>query len=66
MTKAVKTKLYTFEEMRKVVAETSSQIVKETLKNKELDDPFKCMLIKMAVIAEILGALDERHEKGEM
>ena len=66
MTKTVKTKLYTFEEMRRVVAETSSQIVKETLKDEELDDPFKCMIIEMAVVAKILGALDEGHEKGEI
>ena len=66
MTKAVKTRLYTFEEMREVVAKTSSQIVKETLKDEELDDPFKCMIIEMAVVAKILGALDEKHEKGEI
>lgn len=66
MTKAVKTKLYTFEEMKDVVAKTSSQMVAETLGNDELDDPVKCMLLEMAVSVKILDALDERHEKGEI
>ena len=67
MNEAVKTKLYTFDEMKDVVAQAIADMaVTSAHNNEDFDDPSKIFLLEMAVGAKLLSELDERHEKGEI
>ena len=66
MNEAVKTKLYTFDEMKDVVAKTIADMAGESATNSDYDEPSKVFLMEMAVGAKLLSELDEKHEKGEI
>lgn len=66
MNEAVKTRLYTFDEFKDVVAQTIADMAVASAHNDDFDDPSKAFLLEMAVGAKILSELDERHEKGEI
>lgn len=66
MKEAIKTKLYTYDEMKDVVAQTISDMAAASAHNDAYNDPSKAFLLEMAVGAKLLSELDERHEKGEI
>lgn len=67
MNEAVKTKLYTFDEFKDVVAQAIADMAAASAHNNEdFDDPSKVFLMEMAVGAKLLSELDDRHEKGEI
>ena len=66
MNEAVKTKLYTFDEFKDVVAQAISDMAAASAHNDIFDDPSKIFLMEMAVGAKLLSELDEKHEKGEI
>ena len=66
MNEAVKTKLYTFDEIKEVVKQAITDMAKASVHNDDFDDPSKVFLMEMAIGAKLLSELDERHEKGEI
>ena len=66
MNEAVKTKLYTFDEFKDVVAHAIADMAAASAHNDDFDDPSKIFLMEMAVGAKLLSELDEKHEKGEI
>lgn len=67
MNEAVKTKLYTFDEFKDVVAQAIADMATaSTHNNEDFDDPSKIFLMEMAVGAKLLSELDDKHEKGEI
>lgn len=61
-----KTKLYTFDEMKKVVMQAISDVAMSSVGDSDFDDPARVALMEMVVGARIVTALDEKHEKGEL
>ena len=66
MNEAVKTKLYTFDEMKSVVKQAIADMAKASSDDSDYDDPFRVALVEAVVGVKILAELDERHEKGEI
>ena len=66
MSEAIKTKLYTFDEMKEVIKRALKDMTAATTNDDDFDDPSKAFLLEMTVGAKLLTELDERHEKGEI
>ena len=66
MNEAVKTKLYTFDEMKEIVMRAVSDVAMSSAAGSDFDNPAQVALMEMAVGARIVSNLDEKHEKGEI
>lgn len=66
MNEAVKTKLYTFDEMKKIVMRAVSDVAMSSVDDSDFDNPAQVALMEMAVGSRIVNNLDEKHEKGEI
>lgn len=62
----IKTKLYTFDEMKEAVMQAISDVAMCSISNSDFDDPARVALMEMALGAKIVKNLDEKREKGEL
>ena len=64
--KATKVKLYTFAEIKDVLAQVVADVAADSAHNDDFDEPFHVALMEAAVGAKLLAELDMKHEKGEL
>ena len=67
MTKSVKTKLYTFEEMKDVVAQCAAEMTADFIDSCEDGEVgLKEVILLTTIGAKIMTQMDKKHEKGEL
>lgn len=66
MKEAVKTKLYTYDEMKEVIKRALKDMTAATANDDDFDDPFRAAVMEVVVGAKLLSELDDKHEKGEI
>lgn len=64
--KTIKTKLYTFAEIKDVLAQVVADMAADSAHSSDFDEPFHVALMEAAVGAKILAELDKKHEKWEL